>query len=98
MFTKKSLSLEQGRVRYKARLVAKGYSQREGVDYTEVFFPMVCHTSIWILLSLVVEYDIELKQMDVKIAFLHRILEEKIYIKQLDGFIEIGQENKVCLL
>ena len=55
VFTKKSLPLEQGGVRYKARLVAKGCSQRKGVDYTEVFSPVVCYTSIWVLLSLVVE-------------------------------------------
>ncbi|WP_374695589.1 reverse transcriptase domain-containing protein [Areca yellow leaf disease phytoplasma] len=77
--------------------VAKGYSQRKGVDYTEVFFSMVCHTSIRVLLSLVVEHDMELEQMDVKIAFLHGSLDEKIYMKQPDGFIEIGQEDKVCL-
>ena len=98
VFKKKSLPLEQGGVRYKARLIAKGYSQREGVDYTEVFSSVVCHTSIRMLLSLVVEYDIELEQMDVKIAFLHGRLKEKIYMKQLDGFIKISQENKVCLL
>ena len=61
VFTKKSLPLEQGGVRYKARLVAKRYSQREGVDHTEVFSPMVCHTSIRVLLSLVAEYDMELE-------------------------------------
>ena len=61
VFTKKSLSLEQGGVRYKARLVAKGYSQRKGIDYTEVFSPMVCHTSIRVLLSLIAKYEIELE-------------------------------------
>ena len=50
------------------------------------------------LLSLVVKYDIELEQIDVKTAFLHERLEEKIYVKQPEGLIEIGQENKVCLL
>ena len=49
--------------RYKARLVAKGYSQKERVDYTEVFSPVVCHTSIRVLLSLVAKHNLELEQM-----------------------------------
>jgi len=36
--------------------------------------------------------------MGVKIVFLHDELEERIYIKQPEGYIQEGQENKVCLL
>ena len=68
------------------------------MDYIKVFSLVVCHTSIWVLLSLVAQHDIELEQMDVKIAFLHENLEEKIYVRQPDGFMEMGQEEKVCPL
>jgi len=67
-------------VRYKARLVAKGYAQREGIDYNEVFFPVVKHSSIHILLALVAQYELDLDQLDVKTVFLHGDLDEDIYI------------------
>ncbi|KAG8496686.1 hypothetical protein CXB51_007936 [Gossypium anomalum] len=37
--------------KYKARLVAKGYSQVPGVDFTDVFSPVVKHSSIRALLE-----------------------------------------------
>ena len=63
---------------YKARLVAKGYAPKEDIDYNEIFSPVVKHTSIRMLLAIVVQFDLELEQMDVKTAFLHGELEEKI--------------------
>ena len=78
--------------------MAKGFSQKEGIDYNDVFSPVVKHTSIRILLALVAEYEFELTQLDVKTAFLHGDLEEEIYMFQPCGFKIAGKENRVCRL
>jgi len=51
---------------YKARLVAKGYSQKEDIDYNEIFSLVVKHTSIRLLLAIVAQGDLELEQLDGK--------------------------------
>ena len=65
--------------RFKARLVAKGFSQKEGIDYNEIFSPVVKHSSIRVLLALVAQFDLELQQLDVKTAFLHGDLRDNLY-------------------
>ena len=40
--------------RYKARMVAKGFTQREWVDFNEIFSLVVKQTLIRVLLSLMV--------------------------------------------
>ncbi|GJU72676.1 retrotransposon protein, putative, ty1-copia subclass [Tanacetum coccineum] len=62
--------------RYKARLVARGFTQRAGIDYNEVFSPVVRHTSIWVILALTACKDYE-EQLDVKTTFLHGNLEDR---------------------
>jgi hypothetical protein len=51
--------------RFKARLVAKGFSHIPGIDYSDVYSPVVKHSSIRTFLSLVVVHDYELEQLDV---------------------------------
>ena len=66
---------------FKARLVAKGYSQCEGIDYQDTFFPVAMLKSIHTLLVIVAYFDYKIWQMDVKMVFLNGYLEEVIYMK-----------------
>jgi len=58
--------------RWKACLIVCGCNQKEGIDYNEVFSLVVRHTSIRVLLAFIALFDLELEQLDVKTAFLHR--------------------------
>lgn len=69
-------------VKYKARLVIKGCSQRPGIDYGEVFSPVVRLASLRYLLALSVKYDLDICHMDAVSAFLQGDIEEEIYMKQ----------------
>eukprot|EP00253_Pinus_taeda_P013649 PITA_13649 len=84
--------------KYKARFVAKGYAQKEGIDYEETFAPVAQYTSIRSVISLIAEMGWEIHQMDVKTTFLNGVIEEEVYIKQLEGFETHEKRTHVCRL
>ncbi|GKA92256.1 putative RNA-directed DNA polymerase [Tanacetum coccineum] len=86
------------RPRYKARLVVKGFSQKRGIDFDEIFSPVVKMGSIRVVLGLAASLDLEVEQMDVKTAFLHGDLDKEIYMEQPEGFQVKGKEDYVCRL
>ncbi|GAB2299060.1 hypothetical protein Dimus_038548 [Dionaea muscipula] len=89
---------ESDPVRYKARLVAKGFSQKEGLDYNEIFSPVVKFKTIRMLLAVTAFYDLELEQLDVKTAFLNGDLDEKIFMRQPEGYEDKIHKDYVCML
>ncbi|MCO5582897.1 hypothetical protein L7F22_036799 [Adiantum nelumboides] len=68
--------------RYKARLVAKGYAQTHGIDYEETFAPVAKMVTFRAIIAMVVAKGWILCQMNVKNAFLHGDLQEKVYMEQ----------------
>ena len=53
-------------LRHKARLVVKGYSQPQGIDFDEVFAPVVRFKSIRVLISIAAQEGCILNHLDVK--------------------------------
>jgi hypothetical protein len=84
--------------RFKVRLVAKGFTQREGIDYTEIFSSVSKNDLFRIVMALVAHYDLELHQINVKTVFLNGDLQENIYIVQPGGFVMEGKEHMGCKL
>ena len=84
--------------KYKARLVAKGFRQEYGVDFDEIFSPVVKMKTLCFMLGVVAADNLELIQLDVKMAFLHSDLQEEIYMEQPKGFVASDHEHLVCRL
>lgn len=82
----------------KARMVAKGFNQEEGIDYQDIFAPVVRYDTVRFLLSLAAAKKMTLKQVDVVGAFLYGDLEEVIHIEEPEGFETTRDGSKVCHL
>ena len=63
IFNPKEEILGVEKARFKVPLVAKGFTQREGIDYNEVFSLVVKHPSIRIVLPMVVQENMELSSL-----------------------------------
>ena len=76
--------------------MAKGFRQEYGVDFDEIFSPVVKMTTLRFKLSVVAAENLELIQLDVKTTFLYGDLKEEIYMEQAKVFVASGQEHLVC--
>ena len=52
-------------VKAKSRLVTRGFKQREGVDFSETFAPIVSSSCVRLLSAIACECDLDLCHFDV---------------------------------
>jgi hypothetical protein len=71
---------------YKARLVAKGFSQRPGLDFSQVLAPTARWAALRSIFALAAIEDLELYSLDISNAFLNGELDHDVYMQQPEGF------------
>ena len=72
--------------RYRARLVGLGYEQEKEIDYFATYAPTVRVKSTKLMMALAALYDLEMKQIDFKTAFLNANLDVEIYMEIPKGW------------
>ena len=84
--------------RKRARLVAKGFSQVEGVDYDQIFSPVVCFETVRLIISMAALENWHMHGLDVHNAYLYSKLNKEIYMEQPEGFSVPGKAGHVLCL
>lgn len=82
--------------RYKARLVIRGCEQKQGVDYNEIYSPVISSSSLRIILALAAMNHYDMIGFDIKTAFLYGNLTEEIFMEIPEGYNT--EKNKICKL
>jgi hypothetical protein len=84
--------------KHKACLVAKGYTQKHGINYTEVYAPVARMETVRMVVALAAQRNWKIFQLDVKSTFLHGELHVDVYAEQPKGYEIKGSEDIVYKL
>jgi hypothetical protein len=84
--------------RKRVRLVVCGFSQIEGVDFDQIFSPVVRYETVGLICALAALKKWHMSALNVRNAYLYGKLNEEIYIEQPEGYKAPGKEHKVLRL
>jgi len=82
--------------KYKAHIVTQGFTQVEGLDYNQTFAPVVKLSTFRAILTIAIQQNLTIHQMDVKVAYLNGKLKEEIHMEAPPG-LEIPEGMVLCL-
>ena len=96
---KTKLNLDGSIDKLKCRIVAKGFAQRSGVDYTDIYSPVVDRTTVRLLLALAaVRFGTQIHQMDVTTAFLNAPIRELVYLQPPPRISDTSDQGEAVVL
>ena len=79
---------------FRARLVACGYSQIPGIDFNEIYSPVINDSTFKILIVIILVLRYYSMLIDIETAFLHGDLAEQIYMQCPEG---VGDPKSECV-
>jgi hypothetical protein len=85
-------------LRYKVRWVTHDFKQRHEVDYDEIFVSVVKFVSYKTFMTISIIRELQIRHMNVVIAFLYELLDEDVYVVQSHMFEFERDEDLVCKL
>jgi hypothetical protein len=81
--------------RYKARPVAGGHKQWQGADFDDTFTPVCSYRSIHMMLAVAAHEGLDIRQFDIKTAFVNGSFKEGVYIPPLHGWKHLADPGRV---
>jgi hypothetical protein len=84
--------------RKRARLVAHGFFQIEGVDFDQIFSPVVQYKTVCLICALAALKKWHMSALNMHNAYLYSELSKEIYMEQPEGYKALGKEHKVLCL
>ena len=71
--------------RFKVKSVVKSYLQQFGVNFDQTFAVVVKPMAFRVLFAIAAFFNLDIKQMDVKTAFLYGLIDQLVYVNILKG-------------
>jgi hypothetical protein len=75
-----------------------GFSQIEGVDFDQIFSPVVGYETVRLICALAALKKWHISILEVRNTYFYGKLSEKIYMEQPEGYKAPGKEHKVLHL
>ena len=78
---------QDGATRPKSQVIAQGFTQTFGINYDKTYVPVTQLALLWIVCANAAQNNWPIHQMDVNNTYVNANLEEPIYMKQPQGYI-----------